>query len=45
MPVFKDELIEIVKEVGFKRVRCFGDFEKNRFYKNSSKDVIMVAEK
>jgi hypothetical protein len=45
MLIYKDELIEIIEEVGFKKVKCYGDFEKNRFYKNGSKDVIILAEK
>jgi len=44
-PIYKDELVNIIIETGFKRVKCYSDFEKNRFYKNKSKDLVVIAEK
>ena len=44
-PIYKDEFGSTIMETGFKRVKCYSDFEKNRFYKNKSKDLIVVAEK
>ena len=42
-PIYKNELIHIIKETGFKKSYIYSDFERNRFYKNRSKDLVVIT--
>jgi len=44
-PIYKDELVNIIIEAGFKGVKYYSDSEKNRFCKNKSKNLVVIVEK
>jgi glycine/sarcosine N-methyltransferase len=44
-PYQKDYLTSLMKKAGFRSIKCYGDFNFNRFSKNTSKDLIFTAKK
>ncbi|TRZ64311.1 class I SAM-dependent methyltransferase [bacterium] len=38
-------LVNVIKKSGFKKIKCFGGFNSEKFLKYSSKDLIIVADK
>jgi len=44
-PYQKDYLTSLMAGTGFRNIKCYGDFGFNRFLRNSSKDLILTAER
>ncbi len=44
-PIYKEELITFIRNSGFRKINIYSDFQRNRYYKNKSKDLFVFAVK
>ncbi len=44
-PYDKEILVSVLKKTGFKRIKAYSSLKRDNFYKNSSKDLVVVAYK
>lgn len=44
-PIFKDDLIALIKDAGFKNIACYGDYNRDSFDYNHSMHCIVTCQK